>query len=199
MPLEERTVNPTQEVEYFEDYYEILEVQFGVDSEVIGRAYKSLVQRYHPDNQETGDVEKFMQVVKAHEILSSPETRAIYDSDYRQSSSKSISVFVPTPESEEDGYARDRKMFDMVLTLLYNSRRTDPRHGGMGTVQLEQKLGCTASHLEFHLWYLREKGWVERQETGLMAITAKGVDRTMEQSTAENRERRDRKWFRRYR
>lgn len=192
-------MNATQEVEYFEDYYEILEVHFGVDSETISRAYKSLVQRYHPDNQQTGNVERFMQVVKAHEILSSPEIRAIYDSDYCQNSSKSISVFVPTPEAEEDGYARDRKMFDRVLSLLYTSRRTDPRHSGMGIVQLEQKLGCTASHLEFHLWYLREKGWVERQETGLMAITAEGVDRTMEQSSAENRDRRERKWFRRYR
>jgi hypothetical protein len=192
-------VNATQEVEYFEDYYAILDVNIGVDTDALNRAYKSLVQQYHPDNQQTGDVERFMQVVKAYEILSNVETRSIYDSDYRQNTSKSISVFVPSAESEEDGYARDRKIFDKVLTLLYNSRRTDPRHGGMGIVQMEQKLGCPASHLEFHLWYLREKGWVERQETGLMAITAEGVDRTMGQSAAENRDRRDRKWFRRYR
>ena len=30
--------------------------------------------------------------------------------------------------------------------------------------------------LEFHLWYLRAKGWVDRLETGQFAITADGVD-----------------------
>jgi hypothetical protein len=32
-------------------------------------------------------------------------------------------------------------------------------------------------HLEFHLWYLREKGWIRRTESGTVAITVEGVDR----------------------
>ena len=191
-------MSATQEVGYFEDYYGILELNHGVDIEMISRAYKALVQRYHPDNQETGDVEKFMQVVKAYEILSNPETRSVYEEECRhQAHSKALSVFVES--SEEDGYERDKKMFERVLTLLYNSRRTEPRHAGMGIVQLEQKLGCAASHLEFHLWYLREKGWVERMENGLMAITAAGVDRAMERHSSESRQPRERSWFKRYR
>jgi hypothetical protein len=51
----------------------------------------------------------------------------------------------------------------------------------MGIMQMEHMLGCPAKHLEFHLWYLRENGWVERLENGLIAISAKGVDRVMEQ------------------
>ena len=31
--------------------------------------------------------------------------------------------------------------------------------------------------VEFHLWYLREKGLVYRLDTGQLAITALGVDR----------------------
>jgi hypothetical protein len=31
------------------------------------------------------------------------------------------------------------------------------------------------------MWYLREKGWVQRLENGMFAITAAGVDRVMEQ------------------
>jgi len=39
------------------------------------------------------------------------------------------------------------------------------------------RLLCTPPELvEFHLWYLKAKGWVERLETGLLAITAAGVD-----------------------
>ena len=37
-------------------------------------------------------------------------------------------------------------------------------------------LDLTPEHLAFHLWYLREKGWIQRLETGLLAITADGVD-----------------------
>jgi hypothetical protein len=51
----------------------------------------------------------------------------------------------------------------------------------MGIVQLEHLLGCPAKHLEFHVWYLREKQWVERLENGMLAITASGVDRVMDQ------------------
>jgi len=30
--------------------------------------------------------------------------------------------------------------------------------------------------VEFHLWYLRSKGWIERLESGMLAISAIGVD-----------------------
>jgi curved DNA-binding protein CbpA len=183
----------THEVDYFEDYYEILEITPGVDVETIGRAYKSLVQRYHPDNQQSGDVEKFMLIVKAHEILSNPETRSAYDHDYRRERKPNAGLI---PITEEDGYVRDKRMFERVLSLLYHSRRSEPRHGGMGIVQIEQKLGSSSSHLEFHLWYLREKGWVDRLENGLMAITAEGVDRVMDrQDSSDSRARGGRKWF----
>ena len=178
-------------VEYFEDYYDILDVTPSESVEGISRAYKSMVQRYHPDNQQSGDVEKFMLIVKAHEILSDPQMRAAYDSDYQQNQKHAISLF---QESEEEGYARDKRTFDDLLSHLYSHRRSEPRHSGVGIVQLEKKLGCAASHLEFHLWYLREKGWVERLESGLLAITAEGVDRVMERMAAESQER---GWFRR--
>jgi hypothetical protein len=30
--------------------------------------------------------------------------------------------------------------------------------------------------LEFHTWYLKEKGWIQRADTGGYSITASGVD-----------------------
>jgi hypothetical protein len=50
----------------------------------------------------------------------------------------------------------------------------------MGGVHLEQILGCPEEHMTFHLWYLRENGWVQRLDNGMLAITASGVDRVME-------------------
>jgi hypothetical protein len=37
--------------------------------------------------------------------------------------------------------------------------------------------GCPREHLEFHLWYLKAKGWIARLENGMLAITVEGVDR----------------------
>jgi hypothetical protein len=31
--------------------------------------------------------------------------------------------------------------------------------------------------VEFHVWYLKEKGWIKRIESGTLAITLEGVDR----------------------
>ena len=42
---------------------------------------------------------------------------------------------------------------------------------------LEKILGCPSQHLDFPLWYLKQRGWLERLESGLLAITADGVDK----------------------
>ena len=31
--------------------------------------------------------------------------------------------------------------------------------------------------MEFHLWYLKEKGWIRSTDNGMLAITVEGVDR----------------------
>lgn len=168
-----------QDVRPFEDFYETLQLSPNADAETIDRVYRMLVRRYHPDNQETGNPERFTQIVRAHKILSDPENRAAYDVSYEENRASVLKIFDET--SSPDSYDGDKRIFEGVLSLLYTSRRRDAGRGGMGIVELERLLGCPAKHLEFHLWYLREKGWVQRLESGLLAITADGVDRVMEQ------------------
>jgi hypothetical protein len=48
---------------------------------------------------------------------------------------------------------------------------------------LERMVGCPAEHLEFHVWYLREKQFIQRLENGLFSITAHGVDTVIAQDT----------------
>jgi len=59
--------------------YEILEVSESASQETIEAAWKSLSKRYHPDNQKTGDHEKAKAINHAHDILSDPEKRKIYN------------------------------------------------------------------------------------------------------------------------
>jgi len=163
----------------FEDYYETLQLSSNADTETIDRVYRILVRRYHPDNQDTGDVEKFNRIVRAHKILSDPDTRAPYDVTYEENRSTTLKIFEQTTNPES--YDGDKRVFEGLLSILYTSRRRDADKCGVGIVQLERLLACPSKHLEFHIWYLREKGWVERLENGMFAITAAGCDRVMEQ------------------
>jgi len=76
-------------------------------------------------------------------------------------------------------FESDRSTVENILWLLYVSRRLNG--GGLGGIQIEQELGCPATYLEFHFWYLREKGWIQRLDNGLLAITIAGVDKVIEQ------------------
>ncbi len=63
------------------NYYEILEVSPNASPEVIKAAYKSLMQRYHPDRNpdNAGIAERASLVVQAYEVLSDANTRVAYD------------------------------------------------------------------------------------------------------------------------
>jgi curved DNA-binding protein CbpA len=164
----------------FTDYYEILQLSPNADSETIDRVYRILAKRYHPDNNVTGNADKFRQIAEAHRVLSNPEQRAAFDGRYEGNRAAVLKIVQDT--SNTDSFAGDQRIFDGILSLLYISRRRDPRRGGMGIVDLERLLGCPAEHLEFHTWYLRQKGWIERMENGQLSITADGIDRVIEKN-----------------
>ena len=64
-----------------ESLYDILEVSRTASPEVIRAAYKSLVQRFHPDrNPDNPDAEEMLKRINhAYDILSNQEERAAYD------------------------------------------------------------------------------------------------------------------------
>lgn len=69
------------------NYYEILEVSEHASSDVIKAAYKSLMQRYHPDRN-PGNAQAAMhaaRVVQAYEMLSDTSQRVAYDIELKRS------------------------------------------------------------------------------------------------------------------
>jgi hypothetical protein len=79
--------------------------------------------------------------------------------------------------SDSKGIERDVDIQNKLLSVLYVKRRQNISDPGIGNQELERLLGCPAEHLAFHFWYLREKGWIGRTESGMLAITVEGVDR----------------------
>jgi curved DNA-binding protein len=170
----------TKTDEGFIDYYEVLQLSPSADGETIDRVYRLLAKRYHPDNHQTGNADRFRLIAEAHRILSNPEQRAAFDVRYEENRGTVLMILDDT--SKADNFAGDQRIFDGILSLLYISRRRDARKGGLGILQLERLLGFPSEHLEFHTWYLRQKGWIERLENGQLSITADGVDRVIERN-----------------
>jgi curved DNA-binding protein len=158
----------------FVDYYEILQLSPNATADTVERVYRLLAKRLHPDNQETGNAERFAQLLDAFTVLSDPERRAKYDIRYDEHRSVQWKIF--DQESAAGGQEADQQTFHGVLSLLYVARRRNPRSGGLGQIQIERLLGVPEQHLEFPLWYLRQHGWIEVLDSGQLAITVEGID-----------------------
>ncbi|KEP61939.1 UNVERIFIED_CONTAM: thioredoxin domain-containing protein [Hammondia hammondi] len=60
------------------DFYRLLGVKRNATSREIDKAYRKLAKQYHPDVN-PGNEEKFLDIAKAHEVLSNEEQRKKYD------------------------------------------------------------------------------------------------------------------------
>jgi curved DNA-binding protein CbpA len=159
----------------FVDYYELLEVSRNANSETIERVFRYFAMRYHPDNQNTGDEARFSEIVEAHDTLKDPVKRAQYDIHYNEQ--MNIHRELAQEATDSKGIERDSVIQAKVLSLLYVKRRQDVTNPGIGDVEIERLSGCPREHVEFHIWYLKAKGWISRIENGTIAITVEGIDR----------------------
>jgi curved DNA-binding protein CbpA len=159
----------------FTDFYEILEISPNANSETIERIFRYFALRYHPDNQDTGDQVRFTEIAEAHNVLKDPIKRAQYDLQHKDHSGDRWKL--AEEASNPKGIERDVVIQDRLLSILYVKRRQNINDPGIGDNELERVSGCPREHLEFHVWYLKAKGWIGRLENGMLAITVEGVDR----------------------
>ena len=164
-----------QTAEGFVDYYELMQISPNAELPTIQRVYRMLAARYHPDNPETGDTDKFVLLQKAYQVLSDPDARGSYDSQLAKRSDEPLPVF----EMKEFVVGIDAELNRRigVLCLLYNRRKASADHPGLSVMDMETKMALPREYLEFTIWYLKEKELVRRDEnTSEILITATGVD-----------------------
>ena len=164
---------------------------------VITKIYRLLAAYYHPDNKQTGDEEKFKNVLKAYEVLSDPAKRSRYNIEFLGKEAGGTAQ--PHPEGPATGAGRsreeirarfggeavgasgdeglsERELRKLMLMVLYYVRRNNPGRPQVSMLVLAELLGCSIENLEFSNWYLKEKGYIRISESADFSITIAGVD-----------------------
>jgi curved DNA-binding protein CbpA len=159
----------------FVDYYEALQISPNADQETVHRVYRVQAQRFHPDNQESGDAAAFRLIADAYQILSDPQKRAEYDTEHRNSRHQSRRDEFDQSTGSSTLAEEHRKRHE-ILTILYRERLAQPDQPAMGLRDLLDLLGIPREQLEFSLWYLKEGGYLLRTDSARHSITLKGVE-----------------------
>ena len=157
------------------DYYETLHISPNADADMIGRVYRLLAQRFHPDNVATGNAARFRDVHQAYTVLSNPESRARYDATHARMKKERWRLISAGTHSEND-FQAEQTLRLTLLEVLYTRRRTDSRNPGLFPAELEEMTGHPPEHMEFTLWFLIQKGLLSRSDNSRIVITAPGVE-----------------------
>lgn len=157
------------------DYYEFLQISPSATADAIHRIYRFWAARYHPDNPDTGNYEKFHRLRTAYDVLSDPELRAKYDST-RCIPTSSYSVPLSSVVDFMDEVEGESNCRLALISILYLQRRSNPRHPEVSLRDLEAMLGFPRDYLDFTTWYLIQKAYISRADNSDFTITVAGVD-----------------------
>jgi len=156
------------------DFYEFLQISPHAETETIYRVYRFLAARFHPDNPETGDKEKFLLLRSAYEVLSDPERRAEYNVKRELHGSEATPLSNSVDFMDDLKGETNRRL--AVLAVLYYRRRTNPHSPEVGLPDLERRMGFPRDYLDFTTWYLTKKGYIIKSDKSDFILTADGVD-----------------------
>jgi len=157
-----------------ENYYEFLQISPTAQAGTIHRVFRYLAGVYHPDNPETGDPERFLQVQRAYNVLSNPRGRAAYDAELNRARGNVSPAF--TGVDFMDGVEGERNRRLAVLAVLYRRCRSNINNARVSLIELERCMGFPREFLDFTTWYLRNKKYIAREDNSDFALTVTGVD-----------------------
>jgi curved DNA-binding protein len=156
------------------NYYDLLQINPRAEIETIDRVYRILASRYHPDNQQTGDAERFRMLTDAYQLLKDPVKRKEYDRQFEVNPAGPLPIFLGKEFTE--GIDSEAKIRIGVLCLLYSKRRANPDYAALSLLDMENIMAFPRERLLFALWYLRAKRYVLQDDRSSFIIAAEGVD-----------------------
>ena len=168
------------------DYYDILQVSPTAEPETINRVFRMLAQRYHPDNQQTGNEGRFRTILEAYNVLNDPEQRARYDVAHQQQRNDRWRLVISGANSEND-FEVEQVVRLTVLEALYTKRRLEPSSPEIPFRDFETLTGRAREHLEFTIWYLQQKKFITIDDRSRLLLTVEGAE-YLEQSYRPNRQ-----------
>jgi curved DNA-binding protein CbpA len=157
------------------DHYDVLQVSTNAEPDTIHRVYRLLAQRFHPDNKETGNPSRFREIADAYAVLGDPEKRARYDVVHERLQKERWRLVETGTQADHD-FLLEQRVRLTVLEVLYTKRRSDPTADGFSLLDLEKFTGRAREQLEFTMWYLTQRKFVQRSDGSLFVITADGLD-----------------------
>ncbi len=175
---------PSPTIDHEVDYYEVLQLSQKADLETIHRVYRIMAARFHPDNPDSGDRERFLLLSEAYRVLSDPAKRAQYDQLRSCDRPRPLPLFQARAFVDEKQGEVNRRLG--VLCLLYAQRRRVPDHPEIALIALEAMMSIPREYLEFTLWYLKQKRFVEMDQGADYCLTAAGVDFVEEHTLAQD-------------
>lgn len=152
--------------------YETLQLRENAHPVLVTQAFRVLAAMYHPDNVQSADRDEFERVVEAYRLLSDPVRRAAYDRE--RSALPDVTVSAGDGNGTQPG--TERRLRLVILTTLYNLRRTAFEKPGLSLWVLVQMTESSLDEVRFTLWYLRGKKLIEIDHDNCVAITVAGVD-----------------------
>jgi hypothetical protein len=172
----------------------LLQVTPGAHPTIIRYAYRFLAGIYHPDNHETGSAEVFRLISEAFKTLSDSGKRAAYDAHLgpmlKKEADAAAAAGQPGAPKMDKAIHFEKTSISYneielrlaILQMMLQARKKRVQTGGCSAKTLMDVLGVEMTEMEFALWYLREKGYVDRQEAQFL-ITVAGVDYIVDQLT----------------
>ncbi len=173
------------------DYYEILQINRTADMETVHRVYRFMATRFHPDNGKTGDLERFLVLREAYQVLSDPQRRKQYDAATAAGEGEPLEIF--EEQDFVDGTQGEINRRLGVLSILYHRRRRNDGHPCVTLLDMERRMSLPREYLDFTLWYLRQKGFVKAEDNSDYSLTAEGVD-YLESISTHNKMAHDLMW-----
>jgi curved DNA-binding protein len=157
------------------DYYEFLQISPNADRDTIHRVYRFLGARYHPDNPVSGNAETFTKLKTAYEVLSNPARRAEFDASCKNAAPRVAAPLSASIDFMDDLEGEKNRRLGL-LAVLYARRRMNAVAPEVTLAEIEVRMGFPRDYLDFTVWYLQRKGYVNRADNGDLALTVDGVD-----------------------